>query len=181
MDDWRRQLWTHASGKILEVGTGTGRNQPFYPEGAEVTAIDLSPAMLERARLRLEQLRREGRLRAASVDLREMDAQAMEFPDRSFDTVLATCVFCTVPDPVAGMREMRRVCKPDGKILLLEHMRSERRGWGSLLDALDPLTARIVGTHVNRRTMDNLAAAGIRVERVENLMLDILRLIVARP
>lgn len=171
---WRERLWSLAEGRILEVGVGTGRNLQFYPPGASVTGIDFSPRMLEKARIRAA---RSG----LSVDLRLMDAQAMDFPDASFDTVVATCVFCSVPDPVKGLREVRRVCRPGGKILFLEHMRSEMRVVGRLLDIINPVTVRLTGANVNRRTMDNLRAAGIEVVSVENLWLDILKLIVARP
>lgn len=171
---WRERLWSLAEGRILEVGVGTGRNLQYYSPGATVTGIDFSPRMLEKARAKARQL-------GISADLRLMDAQAMEFPDASFDAVVATCVFCSVPDPVKGLREVRRVCRPGGKILFLEHMRSEMRVVGRLLDIINPVTVWLTGANVNRRTIDNLRAAGIETVSVENLWLDILKLIVARP
>ncbi len=102
--------------QALEVGVGTGKNLPYYPREVEITAIDFSPGMLKRARKK-----------ASTDDLRvaliEMDVQQLDFPDNYFDTVFATFVFCSVPDPVAGLKELKRVCKPEGKLLLLEHMR----------------------------------------------------------
>lgn len=186
MDRWRERIWALAARpgagpEALEVGVGTGKNMPFYPPGVRVTGIDFSPAMLERAQRRLARLRASGQLRADDVELRLMDAQRMEFPDASFDTVVATCVYCSVPNPVLGLREMGRVCKPDGKILLLEHMRTERPVLGMLMDWLNPVTVGLTGVNINRRTMDNIAAAGLHVERVDYLMSDIVRLIVARP
>ncbi len=105
---WRRRLWSLARGpRILEVGVGTGKNLPFYPAGTEVTAVDLTPAMLRRARRRAAAL-------GLDVDLREGDVQALELPDDHFDTAVATFVFCSVPDPELGLRELGRVVKPGG-------------------------------------------------------------------
>ena len=173
-DAWRAQVAACAGGKVLEVGVGTGKNLPFYrPEVTdEVVGIDLSPGMLARSR---------GKPCQVPVELLEMDAQRMTFPDGSFDTVLATCVFCTVPDPVAGLREVRRVCRPGGRIVLLEHVRIERPVIGALMDALDPLTVALIGTHINRRTVENARCAGLTVERVDKVRGDLVLLIEATP
>ena len=168
---FRRHLFAHIPPcQILEIGVGTGRNLEYYPNGARVTAIDLSPRMLERAR---------GRVGSRRVTLLEMDAQALEFPDDSFDVVLATFVFCSVPNPVLGLAEARRVLKPDGKLLLLEHMRPEGQLIGSLFDALNPVVRRLLGPEINRRTILNLQAAGWKLLLVENLFSDIVKLVVA--
>ncbi len=171
---WRARVWRDARGRILEVGVGTGFNLPYYPPGSEVTAVDLSPGMLARARQRAAAL-------GVPVDLRLGDAEHLEFPDASFDTVVATLVFCSVPDPVQGLREVRRVCRPGGRILLLEHMRSDRPVVGWLLDVLNPLAVRMGGENINRRTLDNIRAAGLEIVEVENLWYDIFRRIVAAP
>jgi len=98
-NDWRKELWTRiAAGRVLEVGVGTGKNLPFYPRAAKVTAIDLSPRMLERAK------RTAARL-SQNVDLRLMDAQDLKFADATFDAAVATFVFCSAPLPVRGMQE----------------------------------------------------------------------------
>lgn len=133
---WRKQLWLQTRGDILEVGVGTGKNLPYYPRRARVTAIDLADRMLALARQRAHEL-------GVAVDLREGDVQALDFPDRTFDTVVATFVFCSVPDPIRGLRELGRVAKPDGQILLLEHVRIERPVIGQLMDLFTPLTVRI--------------------------------------
>lgn len=170
---FRKRLFAHFSaGNILEIGVGTGRNLPFYPEGANVTAIDISPAMLEKAH------RRGGALR---VTFREMDAQALDFPEQTFDIVLATFVFCSVPDPVLGLREARRVCKPAGKLLLLEHVRPGGRVLGRVFDLLNPAARRLLGPEINRRTVRNVEAAGWRIIEVETLVSDVVKLIIAAP
>ncbi len=160
---WRRVLWSRVRGAhVLEVGVGTGKNMPLYPEGVRVTAIDLSEKMLQRARHRVSKL-------GIEVDLRVMDAQRMEFADGTFDAAVGTFVFCSVPDPVQGLRELARVVKPGGQILLLEHMRVDKPLIGKLMDWLDPLVLRIMGPHINRRTVDNILKAGLEIERVEEL------------
>lgn len=173
-DPWRVQLIGNAWGRVLELGVGTGANLPLYDPGvtSELVGIDFSPGMLERARTKKCQV---------PVMLLEMDAQALQFPDASFDTVLATCVFCTVPDPVLGLREARRVCRPGGQVLLLEHVRLDRPVIGPLMDLVDPLVVALIGTHINRRTVENARLAGLQIERVENVRGDLIKLIHARP
>lgn len=170
----RKKALSRASGKVLEVGVGTGNNFPYYPPGCEVTAIDFSPGMLARARKKLH-------LARAPIKLLEMDAQAMDFPDNTFDTVVATCVFCSVPDPVKGLAEVKRVCKPDGKIILLEHVRSESPVIGWLMDVLNPISLHLIGSNINRRTVQNVISAGIQLQKVEDLRGKIVKLIVGTP
>lgn len=172
--DWRRDLLSTVSGQVLEVGIGTGANLPFYPEGAHVTGVDFSSGMLDRARRRLDQLNNR-------ADLQLMDIQHLAFPDRSFDYVVSTCVFCSVPDPLKGLREIGRVCRPDGKILMLEHMRSNKPVVGVLMDLFNPLTVRLWGANINRRTLDNIHQAGLIIEQNVDLAGTIMRKLVIRP
>ena len=172
MDRYRARLISRITGShVLEVGVGTGRNLPLYPDTVHVDAIDFSPRMLERAQ------RRPPR---ANVHLALMDVEQLQWPSGTFDTVVATCVFCSVPDPVKGLIEIRRVLRPGGQALFLEHMRPGARWLANVFDWLDPIVSRS-GPHINRRTMDNIRAAGFAIEREDNLMSDVLKLVVARP
>ena len=154
---------------------GTGANMAHYPPGAVVTAVDRNQCMLERARQRAE-------ASGVEVDLRLMDVQHLDFPDGSFDSAVATLVFCSVSDPVAGLRELGRVVKAGGHLYLIEHMRSEAPWLGRLMDGLDLVVARLTEERFSRRTVENARLAGLHVERVQNLWwTGIVRLIVASP
>lgn len=173
---WRRQLWSLAQGpRILEVGVGTGKNMPFYPASADVTAIDLTPAMLKRARRRAAAL-------GLDVELRLGDVQALDLPDDRFDTAVATFVFCSVPDPVLGLQELGRVVKPGGRILLLEHVRSHRPLLGAFMDLLNPLVVRLIGANVNRRTVETVRRSGLVLQEAIDLWrAGVFKQIMARP
>ena len=172
---WRRKLANRIAGsKALEVGVGTGKNFTYYPEEVHITAIDFSPRMLARARKKANKLNLQ-------IDLQEMDVQHLNFADQSFDTVFATFVFCSVPDPITGLRELRRVCRPGGRLLLLEHMRPGNAALGYFFDALNPMVVRMMGANINRRTTDNIRTAGWQIRVEEHLSSDIVRWIEASP
>lgn len=168
LKSWRTDIMKELSGNVLEVGVGTGKNIEFYPQGVKVTAIDFSEGMLKRARIKAEIL-------GKAVTLIQMDAEKMEFPDNTFDTVFTTCVFCSVPDPIQGLKEIRRVCKPGGKILMLEHVRSEKRLLGIIMDIMNPIIVNTYGANINRKTIDNISIAGFTEVKDENLFNDVVK------
>jgi phosphatidylethanolamine/phosphatidyl-N-methylethanolamine N-methyltransferase len=170
---WRRLLWSRVeSSRVLEIGVGTGNNFSYYPADAEMTAVDFSEEMLKRAKNRASSHK-------VKVNLRQMDAQNLEFADNTFDTVAASMVFCAIPDPVRGIREVERVCKQGGKVVLLEQDFSAN--WFSrwLVKVANPLIARM-GSDFRRRPLENVAKSGLKVEAVTNLWGGVFKLIEAR-
>ncbi|MBI4268161.1 MAG: class I SAM-dependent methyltransferase [Chloroflexi bacterium] len=172
---WYKKVWDAVKGeRVLEVGVGTGRSFPYYPRDIKVTAVDLSDGMLAKAKHHAAEM-------GLDVDLRQMDVQKLEFPDNSFDTVVTQCTFCSVPDPLLGLQEIRRVLKPGGRAVFLEHMRHDNKVLGKLMDWADAITSWLMGPHINRRTLDNIRKAGLEIETVENLAMGgIMKFIVAR-
>ena len=170
---WRELLWSKVEGThILEVGVGTGKNFPYYPADAEITAIDFSEKMLNYAR---DKARKQG----VRVHLRQMDVQNLQYEDNTFDTVVASFAFCSVPEPLCGLIEVKRVCKPEGRVVLLEHVLSTNRILAWLMNLTAPL-ARMVGDNPNRRTVENVIKSGLRVEQVIDLGVGIFKLIEAK-
>lgn len=166
---WRAELLREARGKTLEVGIGTGKNIPYYPAGVELTGIDFSPKMIEMAEKKAKNY--------DNVSLQVLDAESMDFENDSFDTVVTSCVFCSVPNPVQGLKEIRRVCKKGGKILMLEHVRSENKFMGKIMDIFNPFPLHIYGANINRCTLENLIKAGFEPEHINvtNLWFDIVK------
>ncbi len=161
---WRQKLWQQIHGpKVLEIGVGTGKNIPYYPKEVELTGIDLSPGMLKRAKGLLKDKQKD------HVILKEMDAQDMDFPDNHFEEVVATFVFCSVPDPVIGLQEALRVIKPGGKLHLLEHMKPEQSFLASLMKKLDAPIHYLSGVHIARQTVENVEKAGWNIVKVYDL------------
>ncbi|MEW5934586.1 MAG: methyltransferase domain-containing protein [Bacillota bacterium] len=163
---WRARLCAAASGRVLELGMGTGANLPYYPPRVELTGVDISPRMLSFARQRAERLGRP-------VNLVVADAQDLPFPDQTFDAVVSSFFLCTVPDPGAALAQAWRVLRPGGELLLLEHERSSRPLLGRLLDLVAPLAVRLVGDHPNRRTRLEAARAGFVILEEVPLWLDV--------
>jgi phosphatidylethanolamine/phosphatidyl-N-methylethanolamine N-methyltransferase len=171
---WRERLWSKVAGHhILEVGVGTGKNVAYYPKDARITAIDFSPKMLEQA----TQAKARNN---AHVELALMDVQSLSYADNSFDNIIATFVFCSVPLPNKGLKELYRVCKPGGRVLLLEHVISANPVLAKFMRLLNPVTVKLFGANINRDTVKKVKACGFSSVRVDERSGDILKLIEAR-
>ena len=171
--DGRQWVCSRAQGEVLEVAIGTGRNLTFYPAGVRLTGIDLSPAMLERARERAGELGME-------VDLREGDAQDLPFPGGSFDTVVCTLSLCNVPDDRRAVAEMKRVLRPGGRLLLLDHIRAASGLGRAVQKALEFVWVRLEGEHLLRRPLEHAKAEGLRIEERERYKRGIVERVSAR-
>jgi ubiquinone/menaquinone biosynthesis C-methylase UbiE len=169
----REWVCSQAEGEVLEVAAGTGRNLPHYPDAVRLTTIELSPEMLAIARRRAGEVGRE-------VDQRLGDAQALEFQNESFDTVVIILGLCTIPDPRQAINEAHRVLRPGGRLLLLEHVRSPSLPVRAVQRLLDPLAVRFAADHLVREPLDHLAAEGFEVERVERSKWGIVERVQAR-
>ena len=171
--DGRRWVCSQAVGDVLELAVGTGRNLPYYPSDVRLTGVDLTPAMIDLARQRADALGR-------TVHLQVGDAQALDLPDARFDTFVATLALSSIPDERQALAEARRVLRPGGRLLLLEHVRSPLLPVRALQRLLDPLFVHCYGDHLLREPLDHLAAAGFVVERVERSKGGMIERLVAR-
>lgn len=158
----REWLGQRARGQVLEVAVGTGRNLPFYPGDVSIAGVELSPAMLSVARQRAASLSRE-------ADLREGDAEQLPFGDASFDTVVCALSLCIIPSPGAAVGEMRRVLRPGGRLLLLDHTGSTWPPLYAVQWLLERITIRLAGEHFTRRQLPLVRAAGFQVVQAERL------------
>lgn len=170
----RRTLLRRAAGRVLEIAAGTGANLRYYPGDCRILAVDLSPGMLDRARRKAVRLERE-------VPFLIMDGEDLAFPDRSFDTVVSSLSLCTFPDPLAALGEMRRVCRKEGRILLLEHGRSDREWLGRWQDRRADLHARALCCHWNREPLELVRRAGLTPIAARRTFFGILHHIEAAP
>ncbi len=160
LDDRRRSTCSRATGRTLELAVGTGLNLPFYPHDVELVGIDLSVEMLANAGRRAREI-------GLHVDLKLDDAQALHLPDGSFDTVVATLLLSTVPEPRRACAEAWRVLRPGGQLLVLDHVRSPNKAMRLVQRLLEPLASRAIHVHLLRDPLDYLGSLGFRIERVE--------------
>lgn len=171
--DWRKTLWAKAQGEhILEVGVGTGKNFPYYPENTRITALDFSEKMLQRAKKKQQR-------GSIAVELELMDVQSLCYADNSFDTVIATFVFCSVPLPTKGLQELYRVCKPGGQVLLLEHVLSAKPMMARMMNLMNPLIASVFGANINRQTVKSVQSCGFQKVILDPASGDMVKLIQA--
>lgn len=160
---WRKQIWSSVTGdRVLEIGVGTGKNLPYYPTDTTMIAVDLSSRMLRQAHPKTNSHNNQ-------VGLSQMDGQVLGLQSSSFDIVVTTFVFCSIPQPAQALEEIQRVLKPDGRIILLEHMRSKYELLGKVMDVFDPLVYRFTGPHINRETVKNVCDAGFEIDTVKEL------------
>jgi ubiquinone/menaquinone biosynthesis C-methylase UbiE len=169
----REWVCAQAEGEVLELAAGTARNLPFYPPGVKLTAVELSPEMLAIGRKRAEEVGRD-------VDLRQGDVQDLDFQDASFDTVVCTLGLCTIPEPRKAVAEAKRVLRPGGKLILLEHVRSPSLPVRAIERMLDPISVRFQADHLTREPLDYLKAEGFEVERLERSKWGIVERVLAR-
>ena len=161
--------------ETIEIGVGTGLNIPYYsPDVTRAVGVDLSQEMLRHARERASHL-------GIPFALMQADAEALPFPDASFDTVAISLALCTIPDPVKALLELGRVCRPGGRIVMLEHVRSTSRPLAAVQKALSPLNERAVGCHLDRETFGLARSLGFSIDETRSRLFDSVRLVVARP
>lgn len=162
----KAELFRDMVDNVLFVAVGTGIDIGRFPQGREVVAIDISREMLRRARVRRRRYR-------GVLNFVQADALHLCFPDAAFDTVVTSCTLCSVPNPIRALRELHRVLRPGGALLMFEHVRSRNPILGLALDMMT-LWTRLVGTEMNRDTVGNTLAAGFRITRIESVYLDII-------
>jgi len=159
------------NGNILFMALGTGLDIPSFPKGKNITAIDISPKMLQCAEPRIEDY--DGAINAFPMDVHDMD-----FPTHHFDQVFTSCTFCSVPDPVEGLKAIRKVLKPGGELFMFEHTGSRFFPFNLMMNIMTPLSRKF-GPEMNRRTSDNVRAAGFQIKKIENVYLDVVKTIYA--
>ncbi len=167
----KQRLFSKALGKTLLVAAGTGNDFKFFPPGMQLIATDISEQMIERAR-------RKAALYSGRIDLAVKDVCDLDVPDSTFDTIVTVFTFCSVPRPIVGLRELHRVLKSSGQLLMMEHVRSAFGPLGVMMGLLTPLSRRF-GSDLNRNTDGNVQEAGFRLRRVENAYLDVVKIIEA--
>lgn len=166
---FKRRMFDRMRGRIIFASIGTGQDIQFFPPGRDITGIDISPGMLERARPRAEAY-------PGKLELRELDVHELDYPEGTFDQVFTACTFCSVPRPVDGLRMLRRVLKPGGELCMFEHTASRYFPFNLMLNVMTPLSRRF-GPEMNRDTVANVAAAGFEIEAVEPVYLDVVKMI----
>ena len=171
----RKRLMSRADGRVLDVACGTGLNFSFFPSTSEITAVDLSPRMLDLAQQKAKTLN-------LNVNTQVMDAEKLDFANGSFDTVTSTLSTCTFPDPIQALREMQRVCRPDGLILLIEHGHSTITLLAKFQDRhVLPHYQENAGCRWNQNPLDLIKAAGLKIVSSKRFGLGMFHAIVATP
>ena len=155
-----RKIFASLKGEILEVGAGTGLNLPFYGPHAQVTVFDWSPRMIFQAKLRTRNYNLKVIKKFVRGDIQELNKH---FSNASFDYITSTCVFCSVPDPVRGLKELVRILKPSGRLVQIEHGISYFKPINLILKLFDKVTTKWLGFHLTRNIIINLEKSGFRI------------------
>lgn len=166
---FKRRLFERMRGRIIFASIGTGQDIQFFPPGRDITGIDISSGMLERARPRAAAY-------AGRLELRQVDVHELDYPDGTFDQAFTACTFCSVPRPVEGLRMLRRVLKPGGELFMFEHTGSRYFPFNLMLNLMTPLSRRF-GPEMNRNTVANVTRAGFEIHAVEPVYLDVVKMI----
>lgn len=171
-ESFKRELFADMEGRVLFLAAGTGLDFQFFPRGRTVVAIDVSERMLKRAAVRAGQYK-------GTVHLHQMDVRRLAFADGAFDRVYTSCTFCSVSEPVDGLRQIRRVMRSGGTLRMFEHTGSRWFPFNAMLHACTPLS-RPFGPALNRPTVRNVRRAGFEIRRVTRHYLDVLKSVEAR-
>ncbi len=169
---FKETLFSNMEGNILFLALGTGLDIPTFPKGKNISAIDISPRMLELAQARIDEY-------DGSITAEVMDVHDLKYADRYFDQVFTSCTFCSVPNPIEGLKSLKRVLKPGGDLYMFEHTGSKYYPFKVMMDLMTQLSKRL-GPDMNRTTVANVAAAGFEVLEVNNLFLDVVKTIKCR-
>ncbi|TFE31855.1 class I SAM-dependent methyltransferase [Cohnella luojiensis] len=171
---WREKLISCAKGRVLEVSVGAGANFHYYSKDVQVTAIDFSPEMLNKAKQAAVEI-------GIQAEFIHSDVESLSFPDESFDTIVSTLSFCGYEDPQSVLGAFQKWCKRDGQILLLEHGISSNRIIGGLQTIVDPLFKKVVGCRLNRDMVQILQQSNLHINKMENYMFGAVHLVWAAP
>ncbi|GLB59525.1 class I SAM-dependent methyltransferase [Cytobacillus sp. NCCP-133] len=156
----RKGILSKATGRVLEIGAGTGVNFPLYKHAEHVDAIEPNEGMIEQSQPRKAAA-------AVPIQIHRQSAENLDFPDNTFDTVVATLVFCTIPNPEKALREILRVSKPNAKILFFEHVKIDQPALAFAQEILNPVWKRVCdGCHLNRDTLKTIHDCGLQVIKV---------------